>query len=66
MPKPNSLSPKKVWIILNSLKKQTATVTSCQLGKIFIRIVDSDDNDYELKYDRADIIDALKTYEIAK
>lgn len=36
------------------------------LGKIFIRIVDSDDNDYELKYDRADIIDALKTYEIAK
>jgi len=34
------------------------------LGKIFIRIVDSDDNDYELKYDRADIIDALKTYEI--
>jgi len=36
------------------------------LGKIFIRIVDSDDNDYELKYDRADIIDALKTYEIVE
>lgn len=36
------------------------------LGKIFIRIVDSGDNDFELKYDRAGIIDALKTYEIAK
>lgn len=36
------------------------------IGKIFIQIKDDDDNEYELKYDRADVIDALKAYEIAK
>lgn len=36
------------------------------IGKIFIQIKDNDDNEYELKYDRADVIDALKAYEIAK
>lgn len=36
------------------------------IGKIFIQIKDDDDNEYELKYDRTDVIDALKAYEIAK